>query len=603
MQIKGVLNYQKFATFLMNRREIYISTHMLNLALWLSILCANNPVVSQTSFSNQNAENVLNGNYNPASYTPGHIIQSKDSIIDGIISEIEEDSLKAYLVALEKFGTRNSGSDTISSNRGIGAARRWIHKKFVEFSAQNDYRLEVGYLTFFKGICSQVEHRNVMAVLPGLDTSKKEIVLVEAHMDSRCESSCDTACYAPGMDDNGSGTVLVMELARVMSKYSFDRTIVFTTVTAEEQGLQGGSVWAKYFFDQNIDVLACLNNDIVGGVECGLNSSPPSCSPVGAIDSLNLRVFSYSPQNDSNLVSQGKQLARYVKLQQIEEINTRIQVPVNLNLQIREDRQGRGGDHIPFRQYGFSSIRFTSAHEHGDGSGQSGDRQHSVNDMLGLDLSVPPDGKLDTFFIDFSYLKRNVLTNAINISLLAKSPRTPQPIYELNAFGNLENLVFQGPDAAFDHRVGIRRINSPSLYFDTVLTFSKNLIHVSELTPGGNVQLHCMNVAKQIESIPVVHHSDRFLRVSNQASPINCLNLYPNPASNLINVRWKCALAPGDLFFRFYDIQGREVLTGTMKEEALVGREINIESLDHGLYEVVFSHQNGDTFHHKLIVQ
>ena len=592
--------YQKIPSTLKYRAIIIGKYRAVILSFCLSIVCNFN-VKGQTSISNSNARNVLHGNYDPSHYHPSVLIHDKDSVIDGIVSGVSEDSLLSYLTVLESFGNRNSGSDTLSDHHGIGAARRWIFRKFTEFSLGNENRLEVAYMTFFKGICGQSEHRNVMAVLPGLDTSRKDLVFIEAHMDSRCEGACDTSCYAPGMDDNGSGTALVLELARVMSAYAFDRTMVFTTVTGEEQGLLGGSAWAKFFYDNDIDVLACLNNDIVGGVECGQRSSPPSCSPAGSIDSLNLRVFSFSPQNDSDLVSPAKQLARYVKLQQIEEINSRIQNPVNLSLQIKEDRSGRGGDHIPFRQYGFTSIRFTSANEYGDGSGQPGDRQHSVNDLLGLDTSLPPDGILDTFFIDFSYLRKNSFTNGVNLALLANSPPVPDPVYNLNSHGNLQSIEFTGPDSLYSHRIGLRKRTSPSLYFDTVLSFNKNVISYSELAPGGDIQIHCMNVERGIESIPQVHHSEEYLSLTEEVRDVNCLRPYPNPASAQLSFNWTCHVAPAIFDVYIFDLQGNLIFRDRWKGSSTYQMDSNV--LTNGCYEFVFRSESGDVFKHKIVIK
>jgi hypothetical protein len=78
---------------------------------------------------------------------------------------------------------------------GIGAARRWAHAQFEKFSAQNNNRLLASYFQFDKLICRSNQHRNIMAVLPGSDTSYKGFVLVEAHIDSRCESVCDTSAW------------------------------------------------------------------------------------------------------------------------------------------------------------------------------------------------------------------------------------------------------------------------------------------------------------------------------------------------------------------------------------------------------------------------
>ena len=183
---------------------------------------------------------------------------------------------------MSRFETRHTSSDTASSTRGIGAARRWALHKFQQISEANNDRLVCTYLNWERNICGVNEHKNIVAILPGsglgtVNTTAPGIVIIEAHLDSRCDDGCDTSCVAHGMEDNGSGSALVLELARVMSKYQFERTIVFMLTVAEEQGLYGAKALSDYCFQNEVDIAAVLNNDVIGGVICGETSSPPSC--------------------------------------------------------------------------------------------------------------------------------------------------------------------------------------------------------------------------------------------------------------------------------------------------------------------------------------
>src|SRR5207237_3798830 len=131
--------------------------------------------------------------------------------------------------------------------RGIGAARRWVYDKFRQYSSAAENRLRVSYFQFDNSICSVTRHRNIIAVLPGNQILDKSVILVEAHMDSCCENVCNIACSAPGIEDNATGTALVLELARILSMYTFKNTIVFSVNTGEEQGLYGAQAFADYF--------------------------------------------------------------------------------------------------------------------------------------------------------------------------------------------------------------------------------------------------------------------------------------------------------------------------------------------------------------------
>lgn len=427
--------------------------------------------------TNPAAEQVMLGNYDPATYAASTVINHPDSIARGINARISADSMLSYLEVLRTFKNRNTGSDTVSAIKGIGAARRWVYRKFQEFSAQNGSRLIPSYLQFDLLICTQSQHRNVVAVLPGSDTSDKSIVIIEGHIDSRCAGLCDTACLAEGMEDNGSGTALVMELARVMSKYTFKHTIVFTAVIGEEQGLYGAKAFADYAKQKGIKIRTVLNNDVVGGIICGQTSSPPSCPGLNDIDSTNVRLFSAGSYNSPH-----KQLARFVKLEYKEMLLLHVQVPMGIHIMTDEDRIGRGGDHIPFRQNGYNAIRFTAANEHGDADvtvpGYS-DRQHTSSDILGVDTDG--DSKLDSFFVDFNYLARNAVINGNAAAMAAVGPRTPDFTLTTNSQNELEVEITQETGYP-KYRIGVRTTGND---WDSVYTFSGSLIHALKL-PGAN---------------------------------------------------------------------------------------------------------------------
>lgn len=413
---------------------------------------------SNYQFTNPAIESILKGNYNSTLYNNALKPSPKNEIIDNIFNGVNQDSLLNYLMQLSSFTTRNTGSDTVSNTLGIGAARRWAHAKFERFSAQNNKRLLASYFQFDKLICSSNQHRNIMAILPGSDTSYKGFVLIEAHLDSRCESVCDTLCLAQGMEDNGSGCALLLELARVMSSKNYRRTIVFMLTIGEEQGLDGADAFAKYCKSNNLNIKAVFNNDVIGGIICGKTSSPPGCPSENERDSINVRIYSAG----TNLSSY-KGLARFVKLEFEEEMKPKMSIKTIVNLMNAEDRTGRGGDHIPFRQQNYNSIRFTSANEHGDANPVAGyaDRQHSTRDILGKDFNN--DNVIDSYYVSTSYLQRNCLLNGTSIAMAANGPNVPE--FSITNVGNGITIVFKNPISPNNYRVGIR---TRKIDFDTV---------------------------------------------------------------------------------------------------------------------------------------
>src|SRR5258708_1595328 len=170
-----------------------------------------------------------------------------------VVDEVSEDRIAEILKTLEGFGTRNVFSATDDPKKGIGAARTWIYDQFRGYSP----KLEVYYDRYKvkkqSRVFRDVEVVNVVAVLPG-KTDKETQVLIAGHYDSlnivtkkpippeglppgeriEYDDEKTVAGVAPGVTDDGSGTAAVMELARIMSHYQFDKTIVFIAFPAQE---------------------------------------------------------------------------------------------------------------------------------------------------------------------------------------------------------------------------------------------------------------------------------------------------------------------------------------------------------------------------------
>lgn len=411
--------------------------------------------------TNALAEQILLGNYDPADYAPAIATPAPAALAAELNARVSPDSLRASILRLGIFGNRNSGSDTLSATVGIGAARRWVYQKFAAFGAANGGRLIPSYLQFDQAICTVGQHRNIFAVLPGTDPTRKGVILVEGHIDSRCEGLCDIACLAEGIEDNATGTALVLELARVMSQFSYPNTIVFVVTIAEEQGLYGAEAFAEYIQQKSIPLRAVLNNDVIGGIICGKTSSPPSCSGFNDVDSTSVRMFSSGGFN-----SRHKQLARFIKLEYRENILPVATVPMNLRIMSPEDRTGRGGDHIPFREHNYIAMRFTSANEHGDASvgPDYTDRQHSSRDVLGTDTDN--DGTVDSFFVDFNYLARNTVINANAAAMAAYGVPTPTD-FTGSRLGNQLTVNIIDTAQVGNYRIALR---TASIDWDTVYT-------------------------------------------------------------------------------------------------------------------------------------
>jgi hypothetical protein len=343
----------------------------------------------------------------------------KDPVIEKMVGEVSADSLRSYINKLVSFGTRNTLSKTTDLHKGIGAAREWIISRFKEFALGNAHlAVELDKWTLVpdgKRVDVNADMGNAIAILRGTDTSDKRIFIVSGHMDSRVSNVMNRISDAPGANDDGSGTAAVIECARVMSRYSFPATIIFVAVCGEEQGLLGSEHLAEKAKQDNWEVEAMLNNDIMGS-----NNS----NETNIIDNTRVRVFSEGlPATDLDkkaaairqygLENEGasRQLARYVK-----ETGERYVDNLEVVMIYRNDRFLRGGDHNSFVQNGFPAVRITEMNENYNHQHQ--DIRMEKNTQFG-DL---PE------FIDYEYLRKNTSLNLCNLANLAKSPAQPRDV-------------------------------------------------------------------------------------------------------------------------------------------------------------------------------
>ncbi len=188
--------------------------------------------------------------------------------------QISPSRIQGIIEKLVSFQTRStlSAQDpaSIASGHGIGAAREWIKSEFERYSHDCGGCLEVKFDSFTEApggrIAKPTEITNVYAVMKGSDPdSAKRIVLVTGHYDSRNSDNLDITDPAPGANDDGSGTAVSLECARVLSQLKFPATIIFLTVAGEEQGLNGSHHFAQMAKSAGWNIEAVLNNDIVGG--------------------------------------------------------------------------------------------------------------------------------------------------------------------------------------------------------------------------------------------------------------------------------------------------------------------------------------------------
>ncbi len=345
--------------------------------------------------------------------------QQTDPHIYEIIEKVSSKRIENDIRKLVGFGTRNTFSDTVSSTRGIGAARRWIKYEFDQVSQNCNNCLEVFYQKDFvtpedgNRVPKEAWVVNVVAIQEG-NKYPNRFIIMSGDIDSRNSDTMNFTDDAPGANDNASGMAGTLEAARVLSNYEFENSIIYVGLSGEEQGLFGGKGLAEYAQKNNWDIIGILNNDMIGNIE-GVD---------GVIDNRTFRIFSEPVPPTETEEERNKrrfyggevdgisrQLARYVHK------TTQTYMPeMNPMMIYRLDRFGRGGHHRPFNDLGFAGIRIMEAHENYN-------RQHQdVRTENGIKYGDVLEG------VNFGYAAKLTAVNAINLASLAWAPKPPRDV-------------------------------------------------------------------------------------------------------------------------------------------------------------------------------
>jgi hypothetical protein len=382
-----------------------------------------------------------------------------DPRIVQLVGSITEDHLVATLKKLESFETRSTLSSTDSPTRGIGAARQWILNEMKSYSPKLQVSFDTHQVAKQGRITRDVELRNVMAVLPGRNPRR---IYVSGHYDTVARpggqgTANATAAprdpdapavpagdpnapldnLAPGVNDDGSGTALAIELARVFSQsgIDFDATLVFMCHVGEEQGLIGARLHAQKAVADKIPIQAVFNNDIVGNDKGGN----------GIVDGATIRVYSEGPED-----SPSRELARFV-----QRWGGRYVPSHRVRLMARPDRFGRGGDHSAYNQLGFTAVGFRESRENFN-------RQHDVRDTF---EGISP-----------AYLAQNARVNAAAAATLALAPPPPnvlsdrnQPLITRAPSGYDANLKWNASPGAVAYRIFWREAWGPDWQQDMLV--------------------------------------------------------------------------------------------------------------------------------------
>jgi Peptidase family M28 len=343
----------------------------------------------------------------------------EDPRIHELVAAASAARIERDIRTLVGFGTRHTMSDTVSTTRGIGAARRWLFAQFQAISRECGNCLEVRYVADIeKGsptsrIREDVNIVNVVAILRGA-TEPNRYVLLSGDIDSRVSDALNGRSDSPGANDNASGAAALLEAARLLSKHRPAASIVFAELSGEEQGLFGGQILARVAKQEGWRIDAVINNDMVGNIE-GID---------GVTENTKARVFApglpatTTPAelrriltNGGELDTPSRQLARY-----IDAVADRYFPNLDVEIIYRLDRYGRGGHHTPFFNEGFPAVRLMEAHE-------DYTRQHQdLRTENGIRYGDVIEG------VNFAYAAKMTALDAATLLSLASAPAAPDSV-------------------------------------------------------------------------------------------------------------------------------------------------------------------------------
>jgi Zn-dependent M28 family amino/carboxypeptidase len=377
---------------------------------------------------------------------------AEQPILREISGSSDPGQLQATVQALVGFGTRHTLSDTASSKRGIGAARRWAQSRFEQIGRDCGGCLTVvtpSQTVTGEGVPKPAEIVDVVAIQKG-STDPDRVIVLTGHIDSRVSDIMNATADAPGADDDASGVAVVIEAARILSHYKFPATIVYGVLSGEEQDLYGGTLLADYAKAKGWRVEADLNNDIVGATR-GQN---------GLVNNTRLRLFSEGTR-DTETAEDAKQrrfeggeddsasrnVARYAKA-----VAESYMPNWTVALVYRLDRFGRGGDHSAFNALGMPAVRFTENAEN---------YRHQHQDLRTVGGVEYGDTLAN---LDFVYLAKVTATNALAAASMASAPPPPTNVKITGAVTSDTRLSWtaSGGSPAAGYRVYWRDTTEPA---------------------------------------------------------------------------------------------------------------------------------------------
>lgn len=307
------------------------------------------------------------------------------------LRQVDPNRMMNTLTTLVSFQNRHT-LGAPNPDTGIYAARDYLMAQLYQIQVDNpDSRITVEAQPYtFPYAGQSYEAYNPVMIINGTDPSAG-IVIIGAHYDT-VNANATTNAYLdqPGANDNASGVVAVLEIARILAQRSHRASVIIIFFSGEEFGRYGSIAYVEDYllrFGMTGSVRAMINMDTVGS----------SSGPDNTFVNNSMRVYSALPNESAS-----RQLAR------LTEFTARYFLSdIRVEMENRLDRSGRWGDHQSFSDAGMPAIRLIEQAEEAN-------KFHNILDNLD---EIDPD-----------YLRRTTQV-ALSVALvLVDGPNPPTDI-------------------------------------------------------------------------------------------------------------------------------------------------------------------------------
>nr|WP_321248325.1 M28 family peptidase [uncultured Psychroserpens sp.] len=170
-----------------------------------------------------------------------------------VVSNTSQANVLNDLTAFESFGVKTVGSPALTTTEN------WITSRYQALGYTD---VELQPFTYFAGTSNNIIVTKTGTLFPNT------FLIIDAHYDT---------INGPGTNDNGTGTVLLLELARLLKDVETEYSIKFIHFSGEEDGLVGSNYYVNNtVVPQNLDIKLVFNIDEVGGVN-GMTNNTVVC--------------------------------------------------------------------------------------------------------------------------------------------------------------------------------------------------------------------------------------------------------------------------------------------------------------------------------------